>query len=100
MTLPSTLDLIKQKLRGLLGRVEAKGYVDNDKDVQIVSELVDDIRDATTDYQVSDGFQLLIRALIRAIVICLDGTPTGHIRPEPQTDCELPKRMRVNVSNS
>ena len=29
------------------------GYMENDKDVQTVSELMDDIRDAVTDYQVS-----------------------------------------------
>ena len=37
------------------------GYVENDKDAQIVSELMDDIRDAVTDYQVScqpDGVYL------------------------------------------
>ena len=28
--------------------------MENDKDVQIMSELLDDIRDAITDYQVSN----------------------------------------------
>ena len=34
------------------GRVEAAGYKENDEDAQIVSELMDDIRDAVTNYQV------------------------------------------------
>ena len=47
----------------MLGRVEAAGYTENDVDVQIVSELVDDIRDAVTDYQVSGDPKQFIRAL-------------------------------------
>ena len=38
----------------MLGNIGAVGYVENDEDVQTVSELMDDIRDAVTDYQVSD----------------------------------------------
>ena len=37
------------------------GYVANDKDAQIVTELMDEIRDAVTDYQVSgqlNGFYM------------------------------------------
>ena len=39
----------------MLGNIGAVGYVENDEDVQTVSELMDDIRDAVTDYQVSDS---------------------------------------------
>ena len=34
--------------------VEAVGYAGNDKNVRILSELADDIRDAVVDYQVRD----------------------------------------------
>ena len=51
--LSRTLDQIKDRHCAVLDRIEAVGYVENDKDVQIVSELVDDIRDVVTDYQVS-----------------------------------------------
>jgi hypothetical protein len=37
----------------ILGRIEAADYTGNDEDVQIVSELMDDVRDAVADYQVS-----------------------------------------------
>ena len=42
----------------VVGRVEAAGYVANNGDAQIVSELVDEIRDAVTDYQVRDNPKL------------------------------------------
>ena len=59
-----------------MGRVEAVGYEENDRDAQIVSELMDNIRDAVTDYQVSGDYKLFLQ-VIEAIGI--DGTPTGHI---------------------
>ena len=54
LTPSSTLNRIEHKLQGVLDRVKASGYKENDEDVQIVSELMDDVRDAVTDYQVSD----------------------------------------------
>ena len=44
----STLEQIKDKLQGMLGHIDAVGYTENGKDVQTVSELMDDIRDAIT----------------------------------------------------
>ena len=41
------------------------GYTENDEDVQIVSELVDDIRDAIIDYRVSGDPNLFLRASSR-----------------------------------
>ena len=37
------------------------GYTENDEDVQIVSELMDDIRDAVVDYQVSGDLEPSLR---------------------------------------
>jgi len=51
--LSSTLNGIKRELQAVLGRVEATDDVRNEGDVQIVSNLIDQIRDALTDYQVS-----------------------------------------------
>jgi len=38
------------------------GYVENDKDVQIVSELMEEIRDAVTVYQVGNNPKLCLFA--------------------------------------
>jgi len=41
----------------VLSHTEAVGYIENDKDVQTVSELMDEIRDAVADYQVSSNLR-------------------------------------------
>ena len=51
-----------------MDRVETVGYTKNDEDVQIVSELVDDIRDAVIDYQVSDDSILFLLVSFRKLV--------------------------------
>ena len=51
--LSRTINGIKHELQVVLGRVEAVDYMGNQEDVQIVSGLVDQIRDAFSDYQVS-----------------------------------------------
>ena len=51
--LSSTLEQIKDKLQGVLDRIEAVGYTENSKDAQAIFELMDEIQDAVTDYQVS-----------------------------------------------
>jgi len=74
----STLEQIKDKLQRVLDHIEAVEYKENDKDVQIVSELMDDVRDAVTDYQVSsDPRWFSITSLSKKTG--LDGEPTGHI---------------------
>ena len=53
----------------MLGRVEAVGYKENDEDVQIVSELMGDIGDAVTNYQVGgDPKPFLQVPLLRQLV--------------------------------
>ena len=54
------------------------GYVENDKDVQTVSELMDDIRDAITDYQVSSDPKLFL-CTSSFKQTGLDGEPTSHV---------------------
>ena len=49
-------------MQELLGRVEAVGYTESDEDVQIVSELMDDIRDTVTDYQVSSNLKPFLQS--------------------------------------
>ena len=83
----------------MLGRVEAAGYTENDVDIQTVSELVDDIRDAVTDYQVSgDPKQFLWALSFRQTGP--DGAPTDHIRPESQINCESEVCVRANPPDS
>ena len=75
--LPSNLERIKDKLQVVLGQIEAVGYVENEKDVQTVSELMDDIRDAITDYQVSsDSKPFMCTSSFKQTG--LDGEPTSH----------------------
>ena len=58
----SALNRIKHKLQELLGRVKAADYTENDEDVQTIAELMDEIRDAVTDHQVSGDSRLLLRS--------------------------------------
>ena len=64
----------------MLDRTQAEGYTRNDEDVDIVSELTDDIRDVITDYQVSVVFALLLRPQLRRPI---GGTAASRIRAEP-----------------
>ena len=74
----STLEQIKDKLQQVLSDIEAVGYMENDRDVQIVSELMDDIQDAVTDYQVSSDPRWFLQSS-HPNETGLDGEPTGHI---------------------
>lgn len=51
-----------------MGRVEAVDYVGNEKDVRVVSDLVDDLRDAVMDYQVSGDSKQLLHLQLRWLV--------------------------------
>ena len=62
----------------MLSRVEAVGYVENDKDVQIVSELMGDVRDAVTDYQVS-GYLEKLHVPPHSSKIVLDEDSTNDV---------------------
>ena len=42
---------------GVLDRIEATDYTENGEDVQVVSELTDDVRDAVINYLVSGGLK-------------------------------------------
>ena len=42
----------------VLDRIQAADYAGDDKDVQIVSELLDDLQDAVTDYQVREDLTI------------------------------------------
>jgi len=53
--LSSALNRIESKLRKVSDRIGTVGLTANDEDIRIVSELVEDIRDAVIDYQVSGG---------------------------------------------
>ena len=42
----------------VLDRIQAAGYMGDDKDIQIASELMDDMRGAVTDYQVREDLTI------------------------------------------
>ena len=44
---------IKENAKGLYERVTADGYVENEKDVAVVSELAEDLQDILLKYRVS-----------------------------------------------
>ena len=58
-------------------RIQDEEDVGNDEDVHIVSDLMDDIRDAVTDYQVSTILKLSLRSSIEPTG--LDDTAAGHL---------------------
>ena len=71
----------------LYNRINAEDYKESQDDVQAVSEIADDIRDALLDYQVcSDRPYGTVVQL--NLDILTDGTATDDICPELQTDCE------------
>jgi len=71
-----------------LGRIGTVGLTANEEDIRIVSELMEDIRDAAIDYQVSVVIQ---NDIYGPLITCLDCLPTSNIQSEPQAYCESPK---------
>ena len=69
----------------MLNRIETRSRATDQEDTQIVTELMDDIRDIVTDYQVSGDRKLLLRPCLQTD---LDGAPAGPIRSESQVDCK------------
>ena len=57
----SALNRIKDKLQMVSDRIQAADYAGDDKDFRIVSELMDDIRDTVTDYQVREDITPFLR---------------------------------------
>jgi len=50
----STLGRFKEKLREVSNRIENAGYTGSEEDAEVVSQLMDEIRAAIVDCQVSD----------------------------------------------
>jgi len=82
----------------LYNRMNTEGYKESQDDIQAVSRITEDIRDALLDYQVcsdrlySTGVRLKPDTLI-------DGTTTRDIRPELQADRELHSLSTESVSD-
>ena len=71
----------------LYNRINTEDYKESQDDVQAVSEIADDIRDALLDYQVcSDKPYATVVQL--NLDISADGTAKGDTCPELQVDCE------------
>jgi len=71
----------------LYNRLNTEDYKESQEDIQAVSEIADDIRDALLDYQVcGDRLRMTVIQLNRDTLA--DGTAAGDIRSELQVDCE------------
>ena len=82
----------------LCDRINTEGYKECQDDIQSVSGIAEDIRDALLDYQVcSDRLYTAGMQLNRDTLT--DGTATGHIRPELQADCESHNQRTESVSD-
>ena len=55
LTPSSSLNQVTHKFRTVSDRLAAVGYTGNEEDFRTVSELMDEIREAATEYQVSHG---------------------------------------------
>lgn len=63
LTVPSSLERIKVKLKDITDRFENMGPTWNGEDARVVPGLMDDVRNAVTDFQVSGNTQLPGRQL-------------------------------------
>lgn len=70
--------MIEVKLRVVLGRIETTNHTENKEDIQIASELIDDVRDAVIPCQVSGNLKAFLRPRVEATR--LDSTTAGEIR--------------------
>ena len=73
----STLNQIEHKLQRVLGHIGATGYTKNVEDIEIVSELVEDIQDIVIKYQVSDDLETFLQVPYQ--VTGLGSAPTDCI---------------------
>jgi len=83
----STLRLIRDAGNVLYHRITAEGYKESQDDVQVVSGIAEEIRDALLDYQVCSGIPYAIWVQLNRDTLT-DDTTTGDIRPELPADCE------------
>lgn len=60
------LEGIKDELHPISERSNAAGYRENDADVQAMSELAENVRDAIIEYQVSSDLPLAPRVIIES----------------------------------
>ena len=94
----STLKLIRDTGNVLCHRINTEGYEESQGDIQAVSEIVDDIRDALLDYQVCND-RLCVAGVQLNRETLIDGAAAGDIRPELQADCESNNLSTNGISN-
>ena len=83
----SALRMIRDTGNVLYNRINTEGYKESRDDIEVVSGIAEDIRDALLDYQVcSDRPYATVIQLNQDNLT--DGTATGDIRPELQADRE------------
>ena len=83
----SALRMIGDTGNVLYNRINTEDYKESQDDIEAVSGIAEDIRDALLDYQVcSDRPYATAVQLNRGTLT--DGTAAGDVRPELQADCE------------
>jgi len=79
-------------------RISTEGYKESQDDIQAVSGIAEDIRDALLDYQVCSDKAYTARMQLNRDTLT-DGTATGDIRPELQADCGSHNLYAESVSD-
>ena len=82
----------------LYDRMNTEDYEESQDDIQAVSRIAEDIRDALLDYQVCSDKPYVIGVQLK-LDNSTDGPTTGDIRPELQIDCELHSLRTESVSD-
>ena len=80
-------------------RIDTEGYRESQDDIQVVSGIAEDIRDALLDYQVCSDKPYATEVQLNRDTLT-DGTATGDIRPELQADCESHDLSVKSVSDA
>ena len=94
----STLRLTRNTGNVLYHRINTEGYEESQGDIQAVSEIADDIRDALLDYQVCNDRPCVAGVQLNQDTL-IDGAAAGDIRPELQVDCESTNLSIEGISN-
>ena len=79
--------MIRDTGNALYDRINAEDYEESQDDIEVVSGIAEDIRDALLDYQVCRDRQYPTVVQLNWDALT-DGTAAGDIRPEPQADCK------------
>ena len=89
LILPSTLRLIRDDGNKLYNCINAQGYNESEDNIQAVSGIAEDIRDALLDYQVGDSTARTTFGKLNWDTLT-DHPAARNIRSTLRLNCELP----------